>query len=151
MSVIQLRVFATLAVLAASSAMAAPAVRAPGKPALPVAAAKLLPLSDADQTSSHKSGCNFSFSGAKSPYIQVIEDELMFRTPVGLQTCNIKNADAFMAGKGAAVCKSVSLKLRMTGRTTHYESSDSSTGPANLTVLQDETFHVMRGSWGVAC
>jgi hypothetical protein len=149
----RLRLLTALAVVAlavVSGAFAADAGRAPNKP--PPAVEPLSPLSEADTERSHQTGCNFVFGAADKDYIQLIADELMFRTGSGLQVCHITNADAFMETKGAAaVCDGVSLKLRSTGRTRQYPASDSSAGPARLTIGQGRASWVMRGHWSVAC
>ncbi len=135
-----------------SGAFAAEAHRASTVPSPPAPAIeRFLPLSEEDKARSHQTGCNFVFGGVRTDYLQLIGDELMFRTGSGLHTCSIVNADAFLDEKHVAVCDGVSLRYRRTGRTTAYPASDSSTGPARLTIRQGRASRVVRGHWGVAC
>ncbi|OZA90831.1 MAG: hypothetical protein B7X76_03290 [Azorhizobium sp. 39-67-5] len=111
----------------------------------------MVPLSEEDETSSKQSGCMFLFSVSPKDYVQLIDGELMFRTLSRLHVCHIVNADAFMEAREAAVCDGISLKLRRTGRITHHPASDSSTGPAQLSIGQGGASRTLRGTWGVAC
>ncbi|MFG1420720.1 hypothetical protein [Roseixanthobacter liquoris] len=157
-----LRVLAALAVLVPSiSAVAltvgrgaragetAPAQSTSSPP--PQDALNLVPLSEDDETSSKQSGCMFLFSVPPKDYVQLIDGELMLRTPSGLHVCHIANADAFMDAREAAVCNGISLKLRRTGRIQHNPASDSSTGPAQLLIGRGGVSRTLRGTWGVAC
>jgi hypothetical protein len=125
-------------------------LNSPNKPSPPVIE-RLLPLSEVDKENSHQTGCTFIFGAADNDYIQLIGDELLFRTPVGLHSCRIANADAFINEKGTAVCDKIGLKLHTTGRTTQYQAADSSSAPARLLVGQDRAARAIRGYWAVAC
>jgi hypothetical protein len=135
----------------AFAADAQPTLNAPSTPP-PLAIEKLLPLSAEDEESSHQTGCVFSFGDYHRDYVQLIDDELMFRTLSGLQVCRIANPDAFMLAEDTAACSGILLKLHRTAHAPQQDSvTDSAGGAAQLSIGQGRVSRTMRGGWAVAC
>jgi hypothetical protein len=113
----------------------------------------LLPLSDADQTSSKESGCTCAFYQGRKTFVQLINRELMIRTAAGRQICHVteKQSDLLSDAKGSASCGGRTLALKRTGRATDHPEADSTDGPATLTVTLGKSSTPLRGTWGCAC
>jgi hypothetical protein len=125
---------------------AKPAASGPSSP-------PLRKLSEADLTSTREMGCTCSFDRGRDTLVQAIGKELMVRTAAGRQVCRISDAQfqKLAGGNAKAACGGVQMSLRRTGRATLSPESDSSEGPAILTVAQGRSQASLKGSWGCAC
>lgn len=136
---------AALATFVAGSTLAAQPRRTPST-------APLSPLSE-DDLLSNRHGCECIFGNGRADLLRIIDDELTIRTHAGRQFCTIR-ADQFSAlsnGRGQAVCAGVRLSLRPTGRVRVNAETDSSEGPAALTVAQGRTRRTVAGTWNCVC
>lgn len=117
------------------------------------ATAPLLPLSEADLTSTSEMGCECSFNRGRDALARVIGNELTIRTGSGLQACRISDAEfaAFSAGRADRACGGVQLNLRRTGRVSSHPESDSAEWPASLGVSRGRARRTLAGRWGCAC
>jgi hypothetical protein len=113
----------------------------------------LRPLTDQDEQSTQETGCTFTFSASGKDYLQLIGSELMLRDQRQLQSCRLgeKAVEDFENGRGAVTCAGYGLRILPKGRSTSNTATDSSGGPAVLTVDQNGTTTSIRGVWGVAC
>ena len=149
MRMVQIVVPATLTLLV--GAAAATAALAP--PAKPAAVVRLQPLSEADLMSTRQMGCSCSFDSKSGTLVNTIGNELMVRTQAGRKVCRISDAQfqRIAGGSGAYSCGGVGMSLRLTGKTSSHQESDSSSTPASLTLGAGATRRSVSGSWGCAC
>jgi hypothetical protein len=142
-------ILASAVALAAAVPSSTPAA-APG--ARPAQAPLLRPLSDSDQTATHESGCELAFNAGRRTFVYAVGHDFMVRIRAGRAVCRIDD-DAFSALSqgGSRSCGGVRLTIRRTGRTIDNEASDSSSGPASLTVTGGGRTWTIRGYWGTAC
>jgi len=123
---------------------------APG--ARPAPAPLLRPLSDADQTATHESGCQLSFSARRATFIYAIGHDFMLRTRAGRAVCGISDHEfGGLSEGGSRTCGGVRVTIRRTGRSVGNEASDSSSAPASLTATAGGRTWGVRGYWGTAC
>jgi hypothetical protein len=115
--------------------------------------APLFPLSERDLTATRQSGCECSFRVGRRTLVQMIGDELTLRAGGGRQVCRISDAQfsALSNGRADTACAGLRLSLRRTGRVSAHPESDSSDGPAALTIGQGRTRRTLAGRWGCAC
>jgi hypothetical protein len=113
----------------------------------------LLPLSEADLTSTRQMGCTCTFDSGNRTLVQAIGNELMVRTRAGRQVCRLTDArfTEIAGGAGTYRCGGVSMTLRQTGRRVSNPEADSSSGPSRLTLVQGRARHVVNGTFGCAC
>jgi hypothetical protein len=123
--------------------------------ALPARAAQaplLRPLSDSDQMATRGSGCQLAFNIRRSTFVYAIGHDFMLRTRAGRAVCPIDDqAFSALSQGGSRSCGGVRVTIRRTGRTTDNQATDSSSGPASLTVTGGGRTWTARGYWGVAC
>lgn len=119
------------------------------------AAPKLYPLSDRDMEKTTESGCQYAFRTGNSTdtLVYMIGHDFMIRTPSGVKTCKVTDAQFGLIGEGKSglTCGGVRLQVRRTGRTQANQESDSSDGAASLTVSSGRASRAVAGRWGVAC
>jgi hypothetical protein len=116
------------------------------------APALLRPLSDSDQAATRESGCQLSFNSRRSTLVYVIGHDFMVRTNAGRAVCRIRDAEfSALSRGGSRSCGGVRLTIRPTGRSIGNQASDSSSGPATLTVTNRGRSWTVRGIWGTAC
>jgi hypothetical protein len=116
-------------------------------------AALLLPLSEADLTSTKETGCTCTMEVRNRSLVQAIGNELMVRTRAGRQVCRLTDArfQQISGATGTYRCGGLSMTLRKTGRSQSHQESDSFTVPAALTVAQGPARQTVNGIWGCAC
>ena len=123
---------------------------APG--ARPAPAPLLRPLSDADQTATHESGCQLSFNTRGGTLVYAIGHDFMLRTRAGRAVCRIRDDEfSALSEGGSRTCGGVRVTIRRTGRSVGNEASDSSSAPASLTATAGGRTWGVRGYWGTAC
>jgi hypothetical protein len=139
-----------VAILSPASAWSGAASAAPARGP---SSGPLRPLSEADLTSTRQTGCTCSFDRGRQTLVQAIGNELMVRTAAGRKVCRISDAQyqQLAGGNAKAACGGLQMNLRSTGRSTSSIESDSSSGPAALTVVQGKSQTRLNGSWGCAC
>lgn len=115
--------------------------------------APLFPLSERDLGATRESGCECSFNVGRRTLARVIGNELTVRTGGGRQVCRISDAQfsALSNGRADTACGGLRLSLRRTGRVSAHPESDSSDGPAALTIGQGRSRRTLAGRWGCAC
>jgi hypothetical protein len=112
----------------------------------------LRPLSESDLRATQESGCQLSFNGRRSTLVYAVGHDFMLRTRAGRAVCRISDQEfSALSEGGSRSCGGVRVTIRRTGRTTDNEASDSSSGPASLTVAGGGRTWAVRGYWGVAC
>ena len=128
--------------LATSAALGARSAQAP----------ILRPLSDADQTATHESGCQLSFNAGQATLVYAIGHDFMLRTRAGRAVCRISDREfSALSEGGSRTCGGVRVTIRRTGRSVGSEASDSSSAPASLTATAGGRTWTVRGHWGTAC
>jgi hypothetical protein len=153
MRIIYVAMAATVALgagFAGTAAMTSPQAE-PAKQAR--AASLLLPLSEADLTSTKEMGCTCTMEVRNRSMIQAIGNELMVRTRAGRQVCRLTDArfQQISGATGTYRCGGLSMTLRRTGRSQSHQESDSFTVPATLTASQGRARQTLNGIWGCAC
>jgi hypothetical protein len=120
--------------------------------ARPAQAPLLRPLSDSDQTATRESGCQLAFNAGRSTFVYAIGHDFMLRTRAGRAVCRIGDeAFSALSEGGSRSCGGVRVTIRRTGRTIDNEATETSSGPASLTVIGGGRTWTTRGYWGVAC
>ena len=117
------------------------------------AAAPLLALSDRDLSSTRESGCECTFRNGRATLARIIGNELTVRTRAGRQVCRLTETQfaTLAEARGSVSCGGMRLGLRRTGRVTSHPESDSSDGPASLSLSQGRARRTLAGRWGCAC
>ncbi len=113
----------------------------------------LKPLSDADQSKTKETGCNFMFDAGNKTLVQAIGKDFTIRTAAGLKVCHI-NDDTFQKlGDGSSTtCGGYTLRFKRAGKASNDQASDSASWPSILTIGQGKrTLQTIRGSAGTAC
>ena len=112
----------------------------------------LRPLSESDLRATQESGCELAFNARRSTLVYAIGHDFMLRTRVGRAVCRIGDDEfSALSEGGSRSCGGVRVTIRRTGRTIDNEASDSSSGPASLTVAGGGRTWIIRGHWGTAC
>jgi len=142
---------ASLALLAGVSGSAA--MTSPQPEPTKQARVLLLPLSEADLTSTQETGCTCTMEVRNRSLVQAIGNELMVRTRAGRQVCRLTDArfQQISGATGTYRCGGLSMTLRRTGRSQSHQESDSFTVPAALAVSQGRARQTLNGIWGCAC
>jgi hypothetical protein len=149
---IQIVVPASLTLIVGAAAAAAALAPPPAKPAAP-AVVRLQPLSEADLMSTTQMGCSCSFDSKQGTLVNAQGNAMMVRTQAGRKVCRISDAQfqRIAAGSGTYSCGGVGMSLRLTGKISTHQESDSSSTPASLTLGAGAARRSVSGSWGCAC
>jgi hypothetical protein len=153
MRMIQIVMPAALALIVGAAAAAAALAPPAAKPAAAPAVARLQPLSGADLMSTREMGCSCSFDAKQGTLVNAQGNSMMVRTQAGRKVCRISDAQfqRIAAGSGTYTCGGVGMSLRLTGKISTHQESDSSSTPASLTLGAGAARRSVSGFWGCAC